>query len=174
MTHDWSQTVRGILRSNLRPGSSEASREKRSLLQTAIENGTPGSLQAFIEIHEALAELAGKDHCRTRHTLRTSTGGIGIQYFTHPFGNRQRGRGDIQSVLLPTVPRYKGFIESYFIGHDEPPVTGATVITTRVGQHVIKFGHPTFQVIRRPSSCLASELVAAFRRSSQFSKMTES
>lgn len=66
MTADLQQTVLGILKDNLRPGSSEAEDAgKRRLPIDAVCNATPDSLRAFLKVHEAIADFVEPDHFRT-------------------------------------------------------------------------------------------------------------
>jgi len=156
------QTVLRILRDNIRTGSSEAEEYKQHLPEQAVRNATPDSLRTFIQVHNTLADLVGSDHYRTRHTDRTSTRGYGIAYYTHPFRNRQKGRGEIQGILLPTSNDYSGLLEACFVGHRQAPVEGAA----DTGE--TKAGLPVFRVTQRPSPGYANGVINAFRNSILF------
>lgn len=159
--------VLDILRTNIRTGSSEAREYKQHLPEQAVRNANPDSLRSFIQVHNTLADLVGNDHYRTRHTDRTSTRGYGIAYFTHPFGNRQKGRGEIQGILLPTRDDYSGLLEAYLVGHRHAPFEGAT--PTRSNE--IRAGFPVFQVTLRPTRVFVNDLINAFRGSALFSEI---
>ena len=162
MTNELHQRVLDILTENIRPSSSEAAEYKAYLPTEAVNNSTPRSLRAFIEIHEALAELATRDNYRTRHAGRTSTEGIGISFYTH------LGRGiEIQSILLPTRSNWYGCIEAYLRGHDRSPLTAPTLHNARVGDEM-RDGRPVFRVIGRPSRRFVTQLIDCFGRSSLF------
>ncbi len=159
--------VLDILRTNIRTGSSEAEEYKQHLPEQAVRNASLNSLRAFIQVHNALVDLVGSDHYRTRHTDRTSTRGYGITYFTQPFGNRQRGRGEIQGILLPTSDDYSGLLEAYLVGHSRAPFEGAT--PTRSNE--IRAGFPVFQVTLIPTRVFVNDLINAFRSSALFSEI---
>ncbi len=154
--------VLDILRTNIRTGSSEAEEYKQHLPEQAVRNATPDSLRAFIQVHNTLADLVGNDHYRTRHTGRTSTRGYGIAYYTHPFGNRQKGRGEIQGILLPTRDDYSGLLEAYLVGHRHAPVEGAI----HTGE--TRAGFPVFRVTLRPNPDYVNNLINEFRNSTLF------
>ena len=159
--------VLDILRTNIRTGSSEAAEYKQHLPEQAVRNASPGSLRAFIQVHNALADMIGSDHYRTRHTDRTSTHGYGIAYYTHPFGSRQKGRGEIQGILLPISDDYSGLIEAYFVGHRHTPVEA----DYSWSMSEIRAGLPVFHAANRPTGVFVRGLIDAFRKSALFSEI---
>ena len=165
MTQELQQTVLDILTDNLRPGSSEATDQgKRSLPARAVSNATPDSLRAFLEVHEAIGDIVGPDHYRTRHAGRTSKERIGLRYVTRPMVEGKPARTEIQTLQLPLRPSLSGYIHAALSGHDQAPVNAKYVenIGTRAGK-------PVFLVTDRPTPKFCEELIQAFRTSSLFS-----
>ena len=170
MTRREQQAVLNILRDNIRDDYGEARPDRRVLPRQAVDNATPESLRAFVEIHEELAQLVDPSHIRTRYIgVGTSTGGYGISYYRDPVISRATNRTnrEIQAVGLPTKPQWQGTLEVYFSGHDEPPVqsTDTQMVGTRAGR-------PVFHVRNAPTSQFVRQTIDAFRRSSILSHHT--
>lgn len=120
--------VAQMLRRYTRPGTSEDSEDKRRLVDKAIELATADTIRAFLCINVPLLGLAGDDRVKTRVVARTTTHGIGLRYDTG-VGARPT---EIQTILLPTRPQWKGWIEARLRGHEEPPVTAWSSRSTSV------------------------------------------
>lgn len=164
MTQQPRQIVLDILTGSIRDDYREAAPDLRNLPLQAIDCATPESLQAFVEIHEALCQLVSPNHIRTRYIgVRTSTGGYGLAYYQAPITSKvtNRTNKEIQAVLLPIKPRWRGFLEVYYSGHDEKPVesTDIEAVGTRAGK-------PVFHVRSTPSPQFVRQTIDAFRRSS--------
>ena len=164
MTQQQGQIVLDLLRDNIRDDYAEAGPGGQHWPQEAVDNATPQSLHAFSEIHEALSRLVRPAHIRTRHIgVRASTGGYGLAYYRAPIMSKATNRTnkEVQAVLLPTKPRWRGFLEVYYSGHDEAPVeaTGIRTVGPRAGQ-------PVFHVRSAPSPQFVRQTITAFSRSS--------
>ena len=164
MTTELRQTVFGLLRENLRTGSSEAEDAgKRHLPNEAVANATPESLRAFLKVHQAISEIVGPDHYRTRHAGRTSKDRIGLAYVTRPMVEGRRARTQIQTLQLPLRPGWSGYIHAALSGHVEVPLVADyhEIIGTRVEM-------PVFLVTSRPTPEFSEGLISAFSTSSLF------
>ena len=167
MTQREQQTVLDILSDNIRHDYSEARDDRRDLARQAVDNATEESLRAFAKIHEELSRLVGPSHIRTRYTHATSTGGYGVSYYRDPIISKATNRtnAEIQTVCLPTNPRWRGVLEVYFSGHAQAPVQ-ATHIET-VG---CRAGQPVYRVRNAPTAQFVSQTIDAFKRSSILSR----
>ena len=159
-----------MLRDNIRDDYGEARPDRRVLPRRAVDNATPESLRAFVEIHEELSQLVDPSHIRTRYIgVGTSTGGYGLSYYRNPIISKAANRTntEIQAICLPTKPEWQGILEVYFSGHDEAPVqsTDIQVVGTRAGQ-------PVFHVRNAPTPRFVRRTIDAFRRSSILSPHT--
>ena len=165
MTHkELRQAVLDILRDNLRPGSSEAKDpKKRRLPECAVSDATPDSLRAFLKVHEAISDIIGADHYRTRHAIGHSKDRIGLTYVTHPMIDGKKARVQIQTLQLPLKPIWSGYIHAALSGHEQAPVKAECVeiIDRRAGK-------PVFLVTGKPTPEFCEELIAAFNASSLF------
>lgn len=163
MTQREQQTVLDILRDNIRNDYSEARGNRTDLPRQAVDNATEESLRAFAEIHEELSHLVDPIHIRTRYTDRTSTGGYGVSYYRNPIIDKATNRTntEIQTVCLPTKPKWQGVLEVYFSGHAQAPVESTDIKT--VG---CRAGQPVYRVRSAPTPQFVRQTIDAFRRSS--------
>ena len=164
MTKREQQVVLDILTDNIRDDYGEARPDRRILSRQAVDNATPESLRAFVEIHEELVQLVGASHIRTRYIgIGTSTGGYGLSYYRNPIISKAANRTntEIQAVCLPSKLKWQGILEVYFSGHDESPVQSENihVVGTRAGQ-------PVFHVRNAPTARFVRQTIDAFRNSS--------
>lgn len=162
-----SQEVQRMLETHIRPDKSEEDEEKRSLIDEAVALATEDVLGAFLHVNYTLIERVGDDRVRTRAVLRTKTNGIGLLYNTG-IGKRPK---EIQTVLLPTKPQWKGQIEAYLRGHRCSPITAPTSVNEPTGETV--YGKPVFQVIGMPSQELVEQIIRAFTESSLSVRRTD-
>ena len=165
MTQREQQTVLELLTENIRDDYGEARPDRLDLPQRAVDNAIPASLRASVEIHEELSQLVDPSHIRTRYVgVRTSSWAYGLSYFRAPIISKATNgtNTEIQSVCLPTKPKWQGILEVYFSGHDEPPVQSTDIheeARTRAGQ-------PVFRVRNAPTPQFVRETIGAFSRSS--------
>ena len=165
MTSQVHQNVLNILRDNIRDDYAEARPDRRTLPQQAVNTATPESLQAFVDIHEEISRLIGRNHIRTRYTgVSTATRGIGISYYRDPVISKATNRKnkEIQAVCLPTKPEWGGILEVYFSGHAEPPVEATDVDSVDPP----RAGQPVFRVRNAPTPEFVRQTIEAFRNSS--------
>ena len=155
------QTALDILRFNTHPDRAESAPSRRRLPEEAVNNATPDSLRAFVEVFEEISHLLPPSHYRTRYTDRTRTLGYGITFYTRSTDSPHR-TARIQSVLLPTKQDYAGCLEAYIAGHDESPVTSDPVAIYP------RWGTNEYWIIDQPSPRLVRELVQAFHDSALF------
>ena len=160
------QTVLDILRDNIRDDYSEARGDRRDLPRQAVDNATEASLRAFAEIHEKLSHLVDPSHLRTRYTHGTATGGYGVSYYRNPIISKATNRTnpEIQTVCLPTRPKWQGVLEVYFSGHAQAPVQSTNIETA--GRRA---GQPVYRVRNSPTPQFIRQTIDAFRRSSVLS-----
>ena len=159
------ETVLNLLRNKIHPDYGESQPRRQGLPQQAVDNATPESLRAFLDIHEALSQFVECDHIRTRYIgVRASTGGYGLSYHrsTIVYGARD---SEIQAVLLPTKPRYSGVLDVYFSGHARVPIRGANEVPSRLGRRV---GLPVFRAISDPTPQFVRQTIAAFRNAAHY------
>ena len=148
---------------NIRGDYSEASDDRRALSRQAVDNASLESLRAFAEIHEELSHLVGPSHIRTRFTDRTATGGYGVSYYRDPIITKETNRTnlEIQTICLPTKPKWRGVLEVYFSGHAQAPVESADIeIEGR------RSGQPVYRVRNAPTPQFVRQTIDAFGRSS--------
>ena len=165
MTQPERQAVLDILRDNIRDDYSESRCERRVLPEQVVDNATPESLRAFLQIHEELTQLVDRSHIRTRYTRGavTSTGGYGLSYYRSPIISKAANRTntEIQAVCLPTKPRWQGILEVYFSGHDEAP--GRSTDIQIAGDRA---GRPVYHVRNEPTPLFVRQTIDAMRSSS--------
>ena len=148
---------------NIRGDYSEASDDRRALSRQAVDNASLESLRAFAEIHEELSHLVGPSHIRTRFTDRTATGGYGVSYYRDPIITKETNRTnlEIQTICLPTKPKWRGVLEVYFSGHAQAPVESADIESE--GRRA---GQPVYRVRNAPTPQFVRQTIDAFGRSS--------
>ncbi len=163
MTQRERQMALDTLCDNIRGDYSEASDDRRALSRQAVDNASLESLRAFAEIHEELSHLVGPSHIRTRFTDRTATGGYGVSYYRDPIITKETNRTnlEIQTICLPTKPKWRGVLEVYFSGHAQAPVESADIeIEGR------RAGQPVYRVRNAPTPQFVRQTIDAFGRSS--------
>ena len=146
-----------MLKDNIWAGYSESCEYKRDLPCKAIKFATPKSLQLFLTVNDELQQMVRRGHYRTRD----ARGAIGIRYQEQPC---QRGSREIQSVLLPTGPKWRGYIWAFLRGHALSPITARTCVNEPTSDEVNN--QPVFKVIGPPTPELTEQLIAAFGASS--------
>lgn len=161
---DLKRQVLDLLELNVRPGSSEET-TKRHLPQGAIECATEDSMRAFLCVCRTINSVMPDGiTVGTRGLLRTSTEGVGLAW--QESTGRKR---EIQAVLLPTKPRWRGRIEAFIRGHERTPVSAPAEVNEphliggkpqRIG------GKPNFHIVARPSAELVEQLIDAYKNSS--------
>ena len=151
--------IRTVLQSAVWPGTSEGTPEKQHLIDDAASNATAESVRVFLRVHEHHSGHLPEGHYRTRHAGRTKTEGIGIIYYNRPV-NRPR-KTEIRSILLPTKPRWPGYIELYLRGHDSCPIDARDVEEL----DALIAGKPVFHVIHRPSPLFIDQFIDQVDRS---------
>ena len=145
-----------VLEDDIRRGSGERKLDHH-WLEREVKLAGESALKLFLDVHNALIERTHRH--RTRRTLRTSTEGIGIGYYTC------QGRlFEIQAVLLPTKERYRGQIVAYLKGHSREPITVSDCLYHEIKEE--RHGKPVYRITASPSPDLASQLVRAFEESS--------
>ncbi len=163
MTQRERQMALDILCDNIRGDYSEARDDRRALPRQAVDNASVESLRAFAEIHEEFSRLVGPSHIRTRYTDQTATGGYGVSYYRDPIISKKTNRTnlEIQTICLPTKPKWRGVLEVYFSGHAQAPVESADIETK--GRRA---GQPVYRVRNAPTPQFVSQIIDAFGRSS--------
>ena len=164
LTQHERQNVLNLLRDYIHPDNGEAQANRQDLPQQAVATATPESCRAFLEIHEALSRLVDRFHIRTRYTgLQTATRGYGLAYRRDPV-RRGSPNTEVQAVLLPTNPDFRGMLEIYFSGHNELPVDTNDAETVDPPRQ----GFPVFRARFLPTPQLIRQSIDAFRRSGLF------
>ena len=162
MTQQDRETVLNLLTNKIHPSYGESQTHRWGLPREAVDNATADSLRAFLDIHEALSQLVECDHIRTRYIgAGTSTGGYGLSYHRSPIVYRARDN-EIQAVLLPTKPGYRGMLDVYFSGHARAPIRGANEIPGR------RAGHPVFRVISAPTPQFVRQVIDVFSSATHY------
>ena len=159
------QTVGDILRLNIRPGSGEDAPGRQQLPNDAIENATTESMNAFLEIFEAITSHVPPSHYRTRYAAMTRSSGYGISFYTR--STNAHGRRRIQSVLLPTKETYRGYLDTYLAGHHESPVTATPIGSWPRGDEL------EFWIIEHPTRRFVNEVIRAFENSALFATIEQ-
>lgn len=164
LTQQNREAVLILLRNNIHPDYGEAQAHRQGLPREAVDISTAESLRAFLEIHEALSQLVECDHIRTRYTgVQTAARGYGLAYRRDPV-RRGSPNTEVQAVLLPTNPDFRGMLEIYFSGHNELPVDTNDAETVEPPRQ----GFPVFRARFMPTPQLIRQSIDAFRRSGLF------
>ena len=162
MTQQDRETVLNLLRNKIHPDYGEAQTHRQGLPQEAVDNSTAESLRAVLDIHEAFSQLVECDHIRTRYIgAGTSTGGYGLSYHRSPIVYRARDN-EIQAVLLPTKPGYRGVLDVYFSGHARAPIREAKEVPGR------RVGLPVFRAISTPTPQFVRQTIDAFSNATHY------
>lgn len=98
-----------ILRDNIRDDYGESRCDRMVLPEQAVDNATPESLRAFLQIHEELTQLVDRSHIRTRYTGPvTPTGDYGLSYYRSPIISKAANRTNQSSKQFVSLRNPSG------------------------------------------------------------------